>query len=55
MEENKKLHELVDFVVKARAYKTTLTKKYEKREMWHPPVAGEVKSLLPGTIISINV
>ena len=49
MEENK----LVDFVVTARKYKTYLTSKYEKRKAWEKPCEGDVKSLLPGTILSI--
>ncbi len=53
MEENKK--ELVDFVVTARPYQTTLTKKYLARKEWVAPVVGEVKSVLPGTIISLHV
>ncbi len=53
MEENKK--ELVDFVVTARPYKTTLTKKYQARTEWVAPIVGEVKSVLPGTIISLHV
>ncbi len=53
MAENKK--ELVDFVVTARPYQTTLTKKYLARKEWVAPIAGEVKSVLPGTIISLHV
>lgn len=52
--ENQKV-ELVDFVVTARKYKTTLTAKYKKRIPWKKPVEGEVKSVLPGTVLSIHV
>ena len=38
MEENKK--ELVDFVVTARKYKTTLTEKFKNRPVWHKPFPG---------------
>lgn len=47
--------EYIDFVVTARKYKTTLTKKYLNRKPWQPDVAGEVKSLLPGTVLEIKV
>lgn len=47
--------ELVDFAVTARKYKTTLTKKYVNRKVWIAPVIGEVKAVLPGTVISLNV
>lgn len=47
--------EYVDFVVTARKYKTTLTKKYLDRKPWQPEIPGEVKSTLPGTVIDILV
>lgn len=47
--------ELVEFVVTARKYKTTLTDKYLHREKWVKPVVGQVKSYLPGTIIRLDV
>lgn len=47
--------EYVDFVVTARKYKTTLTKKYLERKPWEPEVPGEVKALLPGTVVEILV
>ncbi|MGL5786510.1 MAG: biotin/lipoyl-containing protein [Bacteroidales bacterium] len=47
--------ELVDFAVTARKYKTLLTKKYVNRKNWIAPIIGEVKSVLPGTVISMNV
>ena len=46
---------LVEFVVTARKYKTTLTNKYLNREKWENPIPGQVKSFLPGTIISLQV
>ena len=53
MEENKK--ELVDFVVTARKYKTTLTEKFKNRPVWHKPFPGDVISHLPGTIVKVEV
>lgn len=53
MEENKK--ELVDFVVTARKYKTTLTEKFKNRPVWHKPFPGDVISHLPGTIVELEV
>lgn len=46
---------LVDFAVTARKYKTTLTKKFLNRPVWVKPVAGEIRSILPGTIVSYAV
>jgi biotin carboxyl carrier protein len=46
---------MVEFVVTARKYKTTLTNKYLNREKWEQPIVGQVKSFLPGTVISVNV
>jgi Acetyl/propionyl-CoA carboxylase, alpha subunit len=53
MEENDK--ELVPFVVLARYYNTTLTKKFKNRKFWVNPVLGEMKAHLPGTIVRIAV
>lgn len=55
MEQKEKAKELVDFVVTARKYKTTLTEKYKKRPIWQKPQAGEVTAHLPGTILRIEV
>lgn len=55
MENKNKERELVDFVVTARKYKTTLTEKFKNRPVWHKPYAGDVVSHLPGTIIEIEV
>lgn len=51
----KKEKELVDFIVTARKYQTTLTEKYKRRPIWHKPNAGDVISHLPGTIIEVEV
>lgn len=48
-------NEYIDFVVTARKYKTLLTKKYLAREVWKKPFPGDVISLLPGTIIRVDV
>jgi len=50
-----KKEELVDFVVTARKYKTLLTNKYKKRQVWQKPLPGEIHSNLPGTIIKLEV
>lgn len=55
MEKKHQQEEYVDFVVTARKYKTLLTTKYKNRPMWHKPLAGDVVSHLPGTIIKIMV
>jgi len=48
-------HELVEFIVTARKYKTKLSKKYLARQKWEPDVPGQVKSFLPGTVIKVHV
>lgn len=52
--ENKE-KELVPFVILARYYNTTLTKKFQNRKFWVNPTPGEIKSHLPGTIVQILV
>lgn len=47
--------ELVPFVILSRYYNTTLTSKYKNRKVWQNPVSGEIKSNLPGTILSIDI
>lgn len=54
MDANKE-KELVPFVILSRYYNTTLTNKYKNRKVWENPVAGEIKSNLPGTILSLDV
>ena len=51
----KEQKELVDFVVTARKYKTTLTEKFKNRPVWHKPYVGDVISHLPGTIVELEV
>lgn len=51
----KETKELVDFVVTARKYKTTLTEKYKNRPVWKKPYPGDVISHLPGTIVELEV
>lgn len=51
----KEQKELVDFVVTARKYKTTLTEKYKHRPVWKKPYAGDVISHLPGSIVELEV
>ena len=50
-----KENEWVDFAVTARKYKTKLTTKYKNRKVWHKPFIGDVISLLPGTIVKLEV
>lgn len=47
--------EYVDFVVTARKYKTTVTKKFLERKPWKPVLPGEVNAHLPGTVVEIKV
>lgn len=53
MEEKK--GELVDFVILARKYKTTLSKKFVNRKPYVAPNPNEIKSYIPGTIIKLKV
>lgn len=39
----------------ARIYKTRLTNKYRERKRWERDVAGEIRSVIPGTVTSIEV
>lgn len=36
-------------------YKTLYTKKYESRPHWTPEEAEEIKTVIPGTVIQLNV
>ncbi len=47
--------ELVDFIVTARKYKTTLTEKFKNRPVWKKPGEGDIISHLPGTIVELEV
>ena len=47
--------QLVEFVVTARKYATTLTKKHMMRKPWVKPIEEEIRASLPGTILSVNV
>ena len=44
----------VDFEILSGTYKTLLTKKYQARKTWAAPVQGEVRSHLPGTVLSVS-
>ena len=52
---SKQKHELVDFAVTARKYKTKLTKKFINRKFYVDPNPFEIESHIPGTIISLKV
>ncbi len=47
--------EFVEFIVTARKYKTTLSKKYLARQKWEPIVPGQARAFLPGTITKVFV
>lgn len=47
--------ELETIVLNDSSYKTTLTKKYINRPIWHKPYEGDVLAALPGTIIKLLV
>lgn len=55
MEMKEKEPELVNFIVTARKYKTTLTEKYKHRKVWHKPQTGDVLSHLSGTVKQLLV
>jgi biotin carboxyl carrier protein len=50
-----KTDELVGFRVHSMEYQTKLTKKYVNRKPWQVPNPNEIRSIIPGTIIKINV
>jgi biotin carboxyl carrier protein len=47
--------ELVDFQILARKYKTTLTTKYKNRKPYVAPDPNEIRSNIPGTVITLKV
>lgn len=50
--ENKEYQELnIDGTV----YKTLLTKKYKQRKSWNARCADEIRTMIPGTVVSLNV
>ena len=53
--ENVDNNEFVGFAVEARKYQTHLTEKYRQRKPWTAPNDREVRSHIPGTIVSIEV
>jgi len=36
-------------------YKTLLTKKYLNRKKWNPDKINEIKTVIPGTVVQLNV
>jgi biotin carboxyl carrier protein len=42
-----------EFMVNSAKYSTLLTKKYEKRKVWHRLDPKEVHSIIPGSVIEI--
>lgn len=45
----------VGFAVEARKYQTLLTAKYKQRRPWVAPDDHQVRSHIPGTIVSVEV
>ena len=39
----------------ARIYKTNLTNKFKKRVVWQKPDPQEIKSIIPGVVLSLDV
>ncbi len=39
----------------ARIYKTALTNKFKNRKIWQKPDPQEIKSIIPGVVLSLNV
>lgn len=48
-------NDFVGFAVEARKYQTLLTEKYKQRKPWTAPNEREVRSHIPGTIVSVEV
>jgi biotin carboxyl carrier protein len=44
-----------EFVVDDVRHLTLLTKKFENRKRWQPPDPNEIRSIIPGTILEVNV
>jgi biotin carboxyl carrier protein len=51
----KEVLELVDFQILARKYKTTLNTKYKNRKPYVAPDPNEIRSYIPGTVITMKV
>lgn len=47
--------EITTFRVFVAEYKTTLTTKFKNRKKWSPPNKNHILSIIPGTILEINV
>ncbi|MDR2911450.1 MAG: acetyl-CoA carboxylase biotin carboxyl carrier protein subunit [Bacteroidales bacterium] len=47
--------ELKNLIIQGAVYKTTFTKKFEKRVNWEAPNSNLLYSFIPGTIIDIFV
>lgn len=50
-----KKEELVPFRLNTAEYKTTLTAKFKARKKWERPDSKQILSIIPGTILEINV
>ncbi len=42
-------------IIDSTNYKTTLNKKYDKRESWSKPEKNKITSIIPGTVLKIYV
>lgn len=48
-------YDIMQIFPEARKYKTTLTKKFVNRKVWKRPDPQEIKSIIPGVVISLEV
>lgn len=48
-------YDILQIFPEARKYKTTLTKKFVNRKVWKRPDPQEIKSIIPGVVISLEV
>lgn len=47
--------EVLQIFPNARIYETNLTKKFRERKVWKRPDIQEVKSIIPGVVVSLNI
>ena len=48
-------YDIMQIFPEARKYKTTLTNKFVNRKVWKRPDPQEIKSIIPGVVISLEV
>lgn len=49
------IHKMKLLAIDDEKYRTTFTKKYEKRKPYEPPDPKKVRAFIPGTVISVFV